>query len=166
MAQIVVLDAGLRGAIAAFDLRDTLGACHTVSVVTRGSHLHLVKTNQWVGVGWRGGCAQTGFMIETMVTAAVHNICRLIKGQQSSAIATWNAVYPSACGDGGIAFVAQTQIPPLNVNWSSSGKWVHLAKSGFEKYVLHKIRSVQFEPFYAWPVLQALGMNKMKKGRA
>ena len=26
------------------------------------------------------------------------------------------------------AFVAQPQIPPRNVNWSSSGKWMHGAK--------------------------------------
>ena len=43
-------------------------------------------------------------------------------------------------GDGGVAFVAQPQIPPRNVNWAASGKWVHLAKVGFEKYFLWKMR--------------------------
>ena len=65
-------------------------------------------------------------------------------------------------GDGGIAFVAQPQIPPRNVNWSSSGKWVHAAKIGFEKYFLHKIRSGTSEPFYEKLALQVLGIDKLK----
>ena len=56
--------------------------------------------------------------------------------------ATWNAICLADFGDGGVAFVAQPQIPPRNLNWSSEGKWVHLAKIGFEKYFLHKIRPV------------------------
>ena len=86
------------------------------------------------------GVPKTGFMIESMVTATARNIERLIAGQQPDAEATWNAVCLADFGDGGIAFVAQPQIPPRNVNWSSSGKWVHAAKIGFEKYFLHKIR--------------------------
>jgi sulfide:quinone oxidoreductase len=50
--------------------------------------------------------------------------------------ATWNAICLADFGDSGVAFVAQPQIPPRNVNWSASGKWVHLAKVGFEKYFL------------------------------
>lgn len=65
-------------------------------------------------------------------------------------------------GDGGVAFVAQPQIPPRNVNWSSSGKWVHAAKVGFEKYFLHKIRSGTSEPFYEKLALQILGIDKLK----
>ena len=62
----------------------------------------------------------------------------------------------------GIAFVAQPQIPPRNVNWSSSGKWVHAAKVGFEKYFLHKVRSGKSEPFYERLALQVLGIDKLK----
>lgn len=109
------------------------------------------------------GVPKTGFMIESMVTATVHNIDQLIKGQEPSAVATWNAVCLADFGDGGIAFVAQPQIPPRNVNWSSSGKWVHLAKIGFEKYFLHKIRSGNSEPFYERLAMQALGIDKLKK---
>jgi sulfide:quinone oxidoreductase len=108
------------------------------------------------------GVPKTGFMIESMVTATVRNIGRLIDGEQPDAQATWNAVCLADFGDGGIAFVAQPQIPPRNVNWSSSGKWVHTAKIGFEKYFLHKVRSGKSEPFYERLALQALGIDKLK----
>jgi len=40
---------------------------------------------------------------------------------------------------------------------------VHLAKIGFEKYFLHKIRSGKSEPFYERLAMQALGIDKLKK---
>ena len=65
-------------------------------------------------------------------------------------------------GDGGVAFVAQPQIPPRNLNWSASGKWVHLAKVGFEKYFLHKVRRGTSEPFYEKLAMHALGIRKLR----
>jgi sulfide:quinone oxidoreductase len=109
------------------------------------------------------GVPKTGFMIESMVTASVHNIARLIKGEVPDAEATWNAFCLADFGDGGIAFVAQPQIPPRNVNWSSSGKWVHAAKIAFEKYFLYKIRRGKSEPFYERFAMQALGITKLKE---
>ena len=44
-------------------------------------------------------------------------------------------------GDTGAAFVAMPQIPPRNVNWFKKGKWVHLAKIGFEKYFMYKMKN-------------------------
>ena len=108
------------------------------------------------------GVPKTGFMIESMVTATAHNIARLVEGKQPDAQATWNAICLADFGDSGVAFVAQPQIPPRNVNWSASGKWVHTAKVAFEKYFLHKMRSGQSEPFYEHLALQALGINKLK----
>jgi sulfide:quinone oxidoreductase len=108
------------------------------------------------------GVPKTGFMIESMVTATAHNVARLVEGKQPDAEATWNAVCLADFGDGGVAFVAQPQIPPRNVNWSSSGKWVHAAKIGFEKYFLRKIRIGKSEPFYERLALQALGIDKLK----
>jgi sulfide:quinone oxidoreductase len=108
------------------------------------------------------GVPKTGFMIESMVTAVAHNISSLVAGGQATAVPTWNAVCLADFGDGGVAFVAQPQIPPRNVNWSSSGKWVHAAKIGFEKYFLHKIRSGTSEPFYEKLALQILGIDKLK----
>jgi sulfide:quinone oxidoreductase len=109
------------------------------------------------------GVPKTGFMIESMVTATVENIAAILDGQQPRAVATWNAVCLADFGDGGIAFVAQPQIPPRNVNWSSQGKWVHAAKIGFEKYFLRKIRQGKSETFYENAVLDMLGIRKLKE---
>jgi sulfide:quinone oxidoreductase len=108
------------------------------------------------------GVPKTGFMIESMVTATTHNIDRLIAGKPPNAQGTWNAVCLADFGDSGIAFVAQPQIPPRNVNWSSSGKWVHAAKIGFEKYFLHKIRAGKSETSYERLALHLLGIEKLK----
>jgi sulfide:quinone oxidoreductase len=109
------------------------------------------------------GVPKTGFMIESMVTATAENVAALIAGREPRAMATWNAVCLADFGDKGIAFVAQPQIPPRNVNWSSSGKWVHAAKVGFEKYFLRKIRQGKSETFYEKLALDALGIHKLKE---
>jgi len=109
------------------------------------------------------GVPKTGFMIESMVTATAHNIGNLVRGKEADEQGTWNAICLADFGDGGIAFVAQPQIPPRNVNWSASGKWVHLAKVGFEKYFLRKLRQGQAEPFYESLALKVLGIDKLKQ---
>ncbi|SMH45934.1 NAD(P)/FAD-dependent oxidoreductase [Mesorhizobium australicum] len=108
------------------------------------------------------GVPKTGFMIESMVTATAENIASLLRGEEPKAVATWNAVCLADFGDEGIAFVAQPQIPPRNVNWSSQGKWVHAAKVGFEKYFLHKVRQGKSETFYEGLALDMLGIKKLK----
>lgn len=108
------------------------------------------------------GVPKTGFMIESMVTATAENIGALLRGEEPRAVATWNAVCLADFGDEGIAFVAQPQIPPRNVNWSSQGKWVHAAKVGFEKYFLHKVRQGKSETFYEGLALDLLGVKKLK----
>lgn len=109
------------------------------------------------------GVPKTGFMIESMVTATAHNIGNLVRGKEPDQVGTWNAVCLADFGDSGIAFVAQPQIPPRNVNWSSSGKWVHLAKVGFEKYFIRKIKKGTSEPFYEKLAMNAMGINKLKE---
>jgi sulfide:quinone oxidoreductase len=108
------------------------------------------------------GVPKTGFMIESMVTATAHNIGALLRGQEARAQPTWNAICLADFGDSGVAFVAQPQIPPRNVNWASKGTWVHLAKVGFEKYFLRKIRSGESEPFYERFLLKQLNIEKLK----
>jgi len=109
------------------------------------------------------GVPKTGFMIESMVTATAHNIGAILRGKEPDQVGTWNAICLADFGDGGIAFVAQPQIPPRNVNWSSSGKWVHLAKVGFEKYFMRKIRKGTSEPFYEALAMKAMGIAKLKE---
>ncbi len=108
------------------------------------------------------GVPKTGFMIETMVTAIAKNLKQLIGGAEATHEATWNAICLADFGDGGVAFVAQPQIPPRNVNWSSSGKWVHVAKIGFEKYFLQRVRSGKAAPFYEKLALDVMGIEKLK----
>ncbi len=109
------------------------------------------------------GVPKTGFMIESMVTATAANIGALLRGEPVSAEATWNAVCLADFGDGGVAFVAQPQIPPRNVNWSAKGHWVHYAKIAFEKYFLRKIRRGESEPFYERMVMETLQLRKVKR---
>jgi len=108
------------------------------------------------------GVPKTGFMIESMVTAIAANLASILEGKEPSAEATWNAVCLADFGDGGVAFVAQPQIPPRNVNWASSGKWVHLAKIGFEKYFLRKVRKGESEPFYEKLAMHVMGIRKLR----
>jgi len=109
------------------------------------------------------GVPKTGFMIESMVTAIAHNLARELDGKEPDTEASWNAVCLADFGDGGVAFVAEPQIPPRNLNWSGEGKWVHLAKIGFEKYFLHKVRRGTSEPFYETMALKALGLRKLRQ---
>ncbi|PTV95508.1 sulfide-quinone oxidoreductase [Rhodobacter aestuarii] len=108
------------------------------------------------------GVPKTGFMIESMVTATAHNVGRIVRGLEADEVGTWNAVCLADFGDQGIAFVAQPQIPPRNVNWSAQGKWVHWAKEGFERYFMHKLRRGTSETFYEKAAMKALGIDKLK----
>ena len=53
MARIVVLGAGLGGMAAAYELRETLGKGHAISVVGLGDRFSFTPSNPWLAVGWR-----------------------------------------------------------------------------------------------------------------
>ena len=53
MAHIVVLGAGLGGAIAAYEIRDQLRKEDRISVVSKGAIYQFVPSNPWVAVSWR-----------------------------------------------------------------------------------------------------------------
>ena len=108
------------------------------------------------------GAPKTGYMIETMVTAIVHNIAADIAGRPADTKATWNAICLADMGDTGAAFVALPQIPPRNVNWFKKGKWVHLAKIAFEKYFMYKMKNGSSEPVYEKYVLKLMGIHKLE----
>jgi len=108
------------------------------------------------------GVPKTGFMIESMVTA---NLAAELEGRAPDEVASWNAVCLADFGDGGVAFIAQPQIPPRNLNWSGHGKWVHFAKVGFEKYFLRKVSTGTSEPLFEKLALYMLGINRLKATR-
>ena len=109
------------------------------------------------------GAPKTGYMIESMVTATVHNIVDQINGKEPTTNATWNAVCLADFGDSGACFVALPQIPPRNVSWFAEGKWVHLAKVAFEKYFMRKMKRGTSEHLFEKMVLSALGIMKLKE---
>ncbi len=109
------------------------------------------------------GVPKTGFMIESMVTATAQNIAEMMEGRDPKYVATWNAVCLADFGDGGVAFFAQPQIPPRNLNWASKGKWVHFAKIGFEKYFMHKVSVGESMPFYEKFALELMKIHKLKE---
>lgn len=108
------------------------------------------------------GTPKTGYMIESMVTATAHNIRAELDGDEPKEKGTWNALCLADFGDSGVAFLAMPQIPPRNVQWSSSGKWVHLAKIGYEKYFMRKVRKGISEPFYERLTLKMFGIMRLK----
>ncbi|MCK9620296.1 MAG: NAD(P)/FAD-dependent oxidoreductase [Methylobacter sp.] len=108
------------------------------------------------------GAPKTGYMIESMVTAAAHNIADELAGKEPTHKATLNALCLADFGDSGVAFLAKPQIPPRNVTWSAQGKWVHLAKIIFEKYFMRKIRKGISEPFYERFMLKLIGIVRLK----
>ncbi|MGE5650370.1 MAG: NAD(P)/FAD-dependent oxidoreductase [Bacillota bacterium] len=109
------------------------------------------------------GAPKTGYMIESMVGAIVHNIAADIAGQPATAKGSWNAICLADMGDTGVAFVALPQIPPRNVNWMKKGKWVHLAKVAFEKYFIYKMKTGSSEPVYEKYVLKSLGVERLDR---
>lgn len=108
------------------------------------------------------GTPKTGYMIESMVTATAHNIAEELAGKEPSNVPTLNALCLADFGDSGVAFLAMPQIPPRNTTWSSEGRWVHLAKIGFEKYFMRKIRKGISEPFYERAMLKMMGVLRLK----
>lgn len=108
------------------------------------------------------GTPKTGYMIESMVTATAHNIRDELIGKEPSDKPSLSALCLADLGDTGVAFLAVPQIPPRNTTWSNHGKWVHLAKIGFEKYFMRKIRKGISEPFYERMMLKFMGVVRLK----
>jgi sulfide:quinone oxidoreductase len=104
-------------------------------------------------------------MIESMVSAICENIVADLQGKPATARATWNAICLADFGDTGAAFVALPQMPPRNMTWAKTGKWVHLAKIAFEKYFLRKVRTGSLTPVYETYVLKALGIVSLRGER-
>ncbi len=108
------------------------------------------------------GAPKTGYMIESMVTAIVHNIADDIAGRRPSSSATMNAVCLADMGDTGMAFVAVPQKPPRSLAWFRKGKWVHMAKVAYEKYFIRKMKAGTSDPVYEKFLLRMVGLSKLK----
>ena len=156
-------------------VRDIEGLVNPRGFITVDKHQRNVKFDNIFAVGVciaiapleptpvAVGVPKTGYMIESMVAAASGNIGELLRGKQPSHEPTWNAFCLADFGDSGVAFLAQPQNPPRNVNWASEGKWVHWAKVAFEKYFLRKIRKGQSEPYFEKLVMKMTNAPRLKE---
>ncbi len=109
------------------------------------------------------GAPKTGYMIETMVTAIVHNIKAELEGTPPESVGSWTAICLADMGDSGVAFVAMPQMPPRNVSWMKKGRWVHWSKVAFEKYFIRKMKKGKSEPFFEKYILRLLGIQRLDK---
>jgi sulfide:quinone oxidoreductase len=53
MAHVVIIGASTGGLPAAYEIKETLGKSHEVTVVSNTDIFHFVPSNPWVAVGWR-----------------------------------------------------------------------------------------------------------------
>ena len=53
MANIIILGAGIGGMSAAYEIRETVGKEHTITVVGDGPMFNFTPSNPWLAVGWR-----------------------------------------------------------------------------------------------------------------
>ena len=109
------------------------------------------------------GAPKTGYMIESMMNALVHNIRDELAGKPADAEGSWSAFCLADMGDTGAAFIAVPQLPPRNIMWYKQGKWAHFAKIAFEKYFIAKMKSGVSEPFYEKWMLDAIGLRRLDK---
>lgn len=109
------------------------------------------------------GAPKTGYMIESMMTALVHNIAAELKGDVADFEGSWSAFCLADMGDTGAAFVAVPQLPPRNIMWYKQGKWAHFGKIAFEKYFIAKMKTGISEPFFEKWMLDAIGLRRLDK---
>ncbi len=108
------------------------------------------------------GVPKTGYMIESMVAATAANLGEVLRGKEPTHEGTWNAFCLADFGNKGVAFLAQPQNPPRNMNWAGEGRWVHWAKIAFEKYFMRKVRKGQSEPFWEKTIMNMIKVTRLK----
>lgn len=122
------------------------------------------------------GPPKTGYMIESMGTAAVKNIKSMIQQQDNVFVKNatkidnkmielhYQAVMHGLCitdfGDDGAVFISLPQMPPRRTDLTIHGKLITLAKVAFEKYFLHKIESGDTDPVYEKYMLHLVGVER------
>jgi NADH dehydrogenase FAD-containing subunit len=116
------------------------------------------------------GMPKTGYMIESMGTAAVKNIRDMIRFEATNGegmvmpelhhVPLLHGVCITDFGDEGAVFVTMPQIPPRKFDVTITGKIGTLAKIAFEKYFLHKIETGDTDPYYDKYALGLVGIHR------
>lgn len=75
MAHVVILGAGLGGAIQAYELKDTLSKDDKITVISNKSYFQFTPSNPWAGVGWRGQKELTIELEPVMKKRGINFIC-------------------------------------------------------------------------------------------
>jgi NADH dehydrogenase FAD-containing subunit len=112
------------------------------------------------------GAPKTGYMIESMGTAAICNIRHRIRGEEPTTRPLLNGLCITDFGDtGGAIFVTMPQMPPRRHDWTIEGQIAKLAKIAFEKYFLYKIEWGDTDPYYEKYMLQLIGVKRTEEDR-
>jgi sulfide:quinone oxidoreductase len=107
------------------------------------------------------GVPKTGFMIESMVTATATTSAALLPARPSHGGADLERGLPRRFRRRRRRLRRPAADPAAQRQLVvGSGKWVHAAKVGFEKYFLTR-SAAQSEPFYEKLALQPLGIDKL-----
>jgi len=53
MARVIVLGAGTGGMAGAYEIRESIGSEHQVTVINEREDFQFVPSNPWIAVGWR-----------------------------------------------------------------------------------------------------------------
>lgn len=112
------------------------------------------------------GAPKTGYMIESMGTAAVKNIQDMILAERSGQErkAKHRALLSGLCitdfGEEGAIFLTVPQVGPRKYDYTVFGKIGLLAKIAFEKYFLHKIETGDTDPYYEKYMLKLIGVER------
>ena len=83
-----------------------------------------------------------------MVTASALNIGQLVRGEEATHEATWNAICLADFGDSGVAFVGHAAKPAAQRQLGVERPWVHVAKVAFDHTSCNKVRAGTTEPYY------------------
>jgi NADH dehydrogenase FAD-containing subunit len=123
------------------------------------------------------GAPKTGYMIESMGTAAVKNIKTMIKHTSNMSIdgkidqstielhsrPLLNGLCITDFGDGGAIFLTLPQLPPRRADVTIDGRVATLAKIAFEKYFLYKIETGDTDPYYEKYLLHLIGVDRTSR---
>ena len=108
------------------------------------------------------GIPKTGYMIESMVAATACNIQSQLSGRDPSEVPSLSGLCLADLGYTGAALLAVPQVPPRNMTWTRTGKWVRHLKFAFEKYFLRKVRKGIGEPYYERLAMKFMGLVRLK----
>jgi sulfide:quinone oxidoreductase len=119
------------------------------------------------------GSPKTGYMIESMGTAAVNNIKDLIQWEASHKDdpivkepiqlhhkPSLNGLCITDFGDNGAIFLTLPQLPPRRTDITIDGRIATLAKIAFEKYFLYKVETGDTDPYYEKYMLHLIGVDR------